>query len=228
MRQHHRNNHQRQLGHVQSSSLNTNYLRQYDSERRHSTSAASEEYEPRGDSLRQTWFDSIRNRYSNYRTSSRGRSTRDALFPNSLESYYTKYSDLKNSIIGSDSKFLQETDRRQITELRKKTVRFDGSDFDEEDGWMTLANMDRWDCLRQASAESTARDSGIGSNFTTSQESNRGDLKVTLPFSIPFRTSCFRFFFKEGASWVAKISGDTDTSCLFTISNSFYLNEPPY
>ena len=130
-------------------------------------------------SLKQTWFDNIRDRYQSANRTSK----KDITFPKSLENYRTKYSEIKNTIIRSGSKLWEEADKRRLTERRKKTVRFDGGhdpDSSIDDGWMTLSNMDRWDTLRQGSQDSGTKDSGIetSSNFTSSEDSNRGDFKV--------------------------------------------------
>lgn len=195
VRQHHRNNHERHeepqqrpaVGgyNTRHSTENVSYGEQWDAmgqteaERRHSFSS---DYEARGDRLRQSWFDSIRDRYQ---TASRG-ARRETPFPKTLDNYRTKYSEIKNTIIRSGSKIWEDADKRRITERRKKTVRFDGgpgvpsNNLAEDEGWMTLSNVERWDSLRQASAESAARDSGIdsSSNFTSSEDSTRGDFKV--------------------------------------------------
>lgn len=57
----------------------------------------------------------------------------------------------------------------KITERRKKTVRFDGQDPEED--WS------RWAAERQGSQDSATKDSGIDtcSTFTSSEDSNRGD-----------------------------------------------------
>lgn len=182
-------------------------LTQGQSERRHSFSS---DYEGRGDRLRQTWFDSIRDRYH---TSNRG-SRRETPFPKTLDNYRTKYSEIKNTIIRSGSKFWEEADKRRITERRKKTVRFDGGPtalagtLADDEGWMTLGNAERWDGLRQTSAESAARDSGIdsSSNFTSSEDSTRGDFKV--PYSLfpnpPFQYSYLVLFLPDQPKTVLK------------------------
>lgn len=60
-------------------------------------------------------------------------------------------------------------DSRRYTERRKKTVRFDGQDVDD---WT------RWESERQGSQDSATKDSGIdtSSTFTSSEDSNRGDV----------------------------------------------------
>lgn len=67
-------------------------------------------------------------------------------------------------------------DQRRYTERRKKTVRFDGQDSQNNE-WC------RWDSDRQGSQDSTTKDSGIdtSSTFTSSEESNRGDAPKVYP-----------------------------------------------
>lgn len=128
--------------------------------------------------LKQSWYKTIRNRYQ---MAGRG-IKKDIQFPKSLDSYRAKYCEIKNTIIRSGSKLWDDaSDKRNLTERRKKTVRFDGGSgsgsFDA--GWMTVGNIDRWDSLRQGSQDSGTKDSGIetSSNFTSSEDSNR-DFKV--------------------------------------------------
>lgn len=167
-------------------SISSDYVSEYgyNSYTRNSGNRRSSENE-RGindrNSIKQSWYDSIRDRYQSANRSSK----KDIQFPKSLDNYRTKYCEIKNTIIRSGSKLWEEADKRRLTERRKKTVRFDGgqgpnnSSFD--DGWMTLSNIDRWDSLRQGSQDSGTKDSGIetSSNFTSSEDSNRGDFKVS-------------------------------------------------
>lgn len=188
-RQHHRNNHDRQTD-SRHSVENIYYQEDVNSrynERRHSISSeygVTSRHNPAvnrypSDNLydkKQSWYESIRGRYQQ----SNRTSNKDIEFPKTLENYRTKYFEIKNKIIGSGSKLWEEADKRRLTERRKKTVRFDGGGDIQDDGWMSLSNVARWDSLRQGSQDSGTKDSGIetSSNFTSSEDSTRGDFKV--------------------------------------------------
>lgn len=166
-------------------SISSDYLSEYGySCNRNSGNRRSSENE-RGisdsNSIKQSWYESIRGRYQSANRASK----KDIQFPKSLDNYRTKYCEIKNTIIRSGSKLWEEADKRRLTERRKKTVRFDGgqdANCGVDDGWMTLNNIDRWDSLRQGSQDSGTKDSGIetSSNFTSSEDSNRGDFKVHI------------------------------------------------
>lgn len=66
-------------------------------------------------------------------------------------------------------------DQRRYTERRKKTVRFDRQDSQNQPPG--FEEWSRWDSERQGSQDSTTKDSGIdtSSTFTSSEDSNRGD-----------------------------------------------------
>lgn len=68
-------------------------------------------------------------------------------------------------------------DQRLYTERRKKTVRFDGQDPQQQQSNLTNDEWSRWESERQGSQDSTTKDSGIdtSSTFTSSEDSNRGD-----------------------------------------------------
>lgn len=71
-------------------------------------------------------------------------------------------------------------DQRLYTERRKKTVRFDGQDSQQQhqqQSNLTNDEWSRWESERQGSQDSTTKDSGIdtSSTFTSSEDSNRGD-----------------------------------------------------
>lgn len=108
---------------------------------------------------------------------------------------YVDYSVFKDKVIHNKNKYgWEDSDSRRFTERRKKTVRFDGYDGSQTfpraighhrdllgsgreahvvPNWATV----RWECDRQGSQDSATKDSGIdtSSNFTSSEDSNRGD-----------------------------------------------------
>lgn len=99
------------------------------------------------------------NHQYHHQTQSQHHSVAYDRYPNDLEPYWDETG----------------TDSRRFTERRKKTVRFDGQEQQDD--------LDRWDTERQGSQDSATKDSGIetSSTFTSSEDSNRGDgLKVPL------------------------------------------------
>lgn len=107
---------------------------------------------------------------------------------------FLDYSVFKDKVTNKSKYGWEDSDSRRFTERRKKTVRFDGYDGSQTfprivghhrdplsnnreshivHNWATV----RWDCDRQGSQDSATKDSGIdtSSNFTSSEDSNRGD-----------------------------------------------------
>lgn len=130
---------------------------------------------------------------------------------------HSQYSALHN--LHNHSRYAQEqpdpywddtADSRRYTERRKKQVRFDQKDSEQErqqdrqtqpqqqqqqqqERRQEIDEWTRWETERQGSQDSATKDSGIdstSSTFTSSEDSNRGDgPKVPSLFSCPFSIS---------------------------------------